>query len=152
MGVYPDVSLKNAHNRRVETRKLVASGIDPSENRKAVKTARAERAANSFEVIAREWFAKYRPGWNEAHADRIIRRFERDVFPAIGDKPITEVTAPTLLAVVRKATADRYSASPWRPDARSAILRATFAARCPRLRANTSRQSLTPSALRNCCA
>jgi integrase len=102
MGTYPDVPLKSARDRRDEARKLLADGIDPSENRKALKTARAERAANSFEVIAREWFAKYQPGWNEAHANRIIRRFERDVFPAIGDKPIVEVTAPTLLAVVRK--------------------------------------------------
>ncbi len=54
LGVYPDVSLKNARARRDEARKLLANEIDPSENRKAQKAAKNERAANSFEVIARE--------------------------------------------------------------------------------------------------
>lgn len=105
LGVYPDVPLKTARDRRDEARKLLANGIDPSEHRKAAKSVRAERAANSFEVVAREWFAKYQPSWADHHADRIIRRFERDVFPFIGDKPIAEVNAPTLLAVVRKIEA-----------------------------------------------
>jgi len=58
LGVYPDVSLKEARDRRDEARKLLANEIDPSENRKAQKTARGEREGNSFEVVAREWFAK----------------------------------------------------------------------------------------------
>ena len=57
LGIYPDVGLKDARARRDEARKQVAAGIDPGENRKAIKSARADRAANSFEVIAREWFA-----------------------------------------------------------------------------------------------
>ena len=59
LGVYPDVSLKDARDRRERARKLLADGIDPSENRKAQKLANADRAANSFEVVAREWIAKY---------------------------------------------------------------------------------------------
>ncbi len=55
MGVYPDVSLKDARQRRDDARKQLANGIDPGENRKAVKAAKSDRAANSFEVIAREW-------------------------------------------------------------------------------------------------
>jgi integrase len=61
-----------------------------------------DRAANSFEVVAREWFAKYSPAWAEHHGDRIIRRLERDIFPWIGGRPIAEVAAPDLLAVVRR--------------------------------------------------
>src|SRR5271156_148159 len=57
LGVYHDVSLKDARDRRDAARKLLADGVDPSENRKAQKSARADRAANSFEVVAREWFA-----------------------------------------------------------------------------------------------
>jgi hypothetical protein len=56
LGVYPDVKLKAARDRRDEARKLVADGIDPGENRKATKAAKADRAANCFEVVAREWF------------------------------------------------------------------------------------------------
>ncbi len=102
LGVYPDVGLKDARGRRDEARKMLANGIDPSENRKAMKSARKERSANSFEVIAREWYAKYSTTWAKNHSERIIRRFERDIFPWIGARPIAEINAPELLSVVRR--------------------------------------------------
>jgi integrase len=102
LGTYPDISLKDARDRRDEARKLLANGINPSENRKIQKSARADRIANSFEVVGREWFAKYSAVWVENHGDRIIRRFERDIFPWIGGRPIAEITAPELLEVVRR--------------------------------------------------
>lgn len=105
LGVYPDVGLKDARERRDAARKLLADGIDPGENRKAQKAAKQDRAANSFEVVAREWYAKHSPNWAEHHGDRIIRRFERDIFPWIGSKPIADVNAPELLAVVRRIEA-----------------------------------------------
>ena len=105
VGVYPDVSLKDARERRDEARKLLAGGVDPSEHRKAAKSVRADRAANSFELVTREWFAKYSTNWAEIHSVRIIRRLERDVFPWIGGRPVAEVTAPELLATVRKIEA-----------------------------------------------
>ena len=94
LGVYPDVPLKDARDRRDTARKLLADGIDPSENRKAQKLARADSAANSFEVVAREWLSKYSEIWAANHGDRIIRRFERDIFPWIGGRPIAEITVP----------------------------------------------------------
>ncbi len=102
MGVYPDVGLKEARNRRDDARTLLASDVDPGENRKATKAAKAERGANSFEAITREWFARNSGTWNASHADRTIRRFERDLFPWIGGKPIADLTAPDLLAALRK--------------------------------------------------
>jgi len=105
LGVFPDVSLKEARDRRDAARKLLADGVDPSGNRKAQKSAQAERAANSFEVVAREWFAKYSPNWAASHSDRVVRLFERDIFPWIGGRPIAEITAPELLAVVRRIEA-----------------------------------------------
>ena len=102
MGVYPDVSLKGARERRDEARSLLADGVDPSEHRKALRTARVDRAANSFEVVAREWFSARVATWSASHADRIIRRLERDIFPWIGGKPVSEIGPPELLAVVRK--------------------------------------------------
>lgn len=102
LGVYPDISLKDARERRDEARKLVANGVNPSENRKIQKSARADLIANSFEVVAREWFAKYSATWAKNHGDRIIRRFERDIFPWIGARPIAEINAPELLAAVRR--------------------------------------------------
>lgn len=102
LGVYPDVSLKDARGRRDAARKLLAEGIDPGEDRKTRKAVKEDRAANSFEVVTREWFGKFSLQWVKLHAARVIRRFERDVFPWIGGKPVADVTAPDLLAVVRR--------------------------------------------------
>ncbi len=100
LGVYPDVSLKDARERRDDARKLVANGIDPSENRKAQKVANG--GGNCFEVVGREWFSKHSSHWSKPHADRIIRRLEHDIFPWIGGKPIGSITVPELLSVIRR--------------------------------------------------
>lgn len=105
LGVYPDVGLKEARTRRDEARKLLAGGIDPSENRKVQKLARTDQAANTFEAVAREWFTKNSPNWAETHASKIIQRLEKDIFPWLGGKPISEVTPPALLAVLRRIEA-----------------------------------------------
>ena len=105
LGVYPAVGLKEARDRRDEARKLLANDIDPGENRKAQKAAKVERAANSFEVIAREWFAKHSPGWATGHAAKIMGRLEKDAFPWLGSRPIAEINAPELLTVLRRVEA-----------------------------------------------
>jgi integrase len=102
LGVYPDVSLKDARDSREECRKMLASGVDPSENRKARKSASSDRASNSFEVVTREWFAKFSPGWAVSHSGRILEFFERDVFPWLGDRAISDITAKDLLGVIRR--------------------------------------------------
>ncbi len=102
LGVYPETTLKAARDCRDTERKLLAEGIDPSKNRKTEKSAQATRAANSFEQVAREWFAKFSPNWAPAHAARKIRLFERDIFPWIGQQPIADIAAPELLSVLRK--------------------------------------------------
>lgn len=102
LGVYPDVGLKEARERRDTARKLLAEGIDPGEHRKQQKAAKAERSANSFETVAREWFGKYLPNWAKSHADKIISRLERDVFPWIGERPIAEIKAPELLRAIKR--------------------------------------------------
>ena len=101
-GVYPEVSLAEARSRRDEACKLLAMGRDPSLARRANKLAGTTKAANSFEVIAREWLEKFSTHWVPSHADRIVRRLERDIFPWLGDRPIAEVTSPELLSVLRR--------------------------------------------------
>ncbi len=101
-GAYPDVPLARAREKRDEARRLLADGIDPSENRKIQKAAKTERSANSFEVVAREWFAKFKPGWAPSHSEKIIKRLENDVFPWLGGRPIAEITAPELLTCLRR--------------------------------------------------
>lgn len=102
LGVYPDVGLKDARERRDELRRLLASGVDPSANRKVQNASKAKRAAGSFEAIGREWFAKELPGWSPSHAVKIIRRLENDVFPWLGNRPIAEITAPEVLSTLRR--------------------------------------------------
>lgn len=102
LGVYPDVSLARAREKRDEARQKIADAIDPGELKKATKTQRVERAANSFEAVAREWHSKHAPGWAASHADKIIRRLERDVFPWVGGRPIAELSAPEILATMRR--------------------------------------------------
>lgn len=100
LGVYPDVSLKDARERRDEARKLVANGVNPSENRKIQKSARTNLIANSFEVIAREWFAKFASTWASNHGNRIIRRFERDIFPRQNDLRSIDFNFAAVVAIV----------------------------------------------------
>ncbi|MGH8501757.1 MAG: tyrosine-type recombinase/integrase [Gammaproteobacteria bacterium] len=100
LGVYPAVGLKEARAKRDEMRRQLAAGIDPSAVRKASKAAQA--GENSFETVAREWFAKFSPSWKPAHADKVICRLERDVFPWIGGRPIADINAPELLTVLRR--------------------------------------------------
>ncbi|CAJ5407036.1 putative integrase [Burkholderia pseudomallei] len=105
LGVYPEVSGKEARLRRDEARRLLANGIDPGIERKVQKAATVERAANSFESVAREWFARQSPGWAKSHADKIIARLEKDVFPWLGGRAIAEIKAPEVLAVLRRVEA-----------------------------------------------
>ncbi len=107
LGTYPDVSLKDARERREAARRQIANQLDPSELRKLEKAARVESVSNSFEVVACEWFAKHEPNWSTGHADRVISRLKRDVFPWIGSKPIAEITAPLVLDTLRRIEARR---------------------------------------------
>ena len=102
LGVYPDVSLADARQRRDDARKLLANEVDPGAVKQQSKRAGKENAANSFEAIAREWFAKNQHTWAESHAEKIIARLERDVFPWLGSKPIFELTAPMVLDTLRR--------------------------------------------------
>jgi integrase len=101
-GTYPDVSLADARDKRDAARKLLAAGIDPGENKKAVKASREERAANSYEVVGREWFDKQKPLWAASHSDKILARLENDIFPWLGSRPIAEITAKELLTAINR--------------------------------------------------
>jgi len=100
LGLYPDVSLKQARERREDHRKHVANGIDPSYLRKAEKQSTGDH--NSFEAVAREWHSKFSATWSESHSSRTIIRLEQNVFPWLGNKNINEITAPELLTALRR--------------------------------------------------
>ncbi len=104
LGTFPEVSLAQARARRDDARKLLAEGQDPSATRKAEK-AEAQAGGETFELVALEWFERFRSKWTEPHAGRILTRLKKDVFPFIGSRPIHEINAPELLSAMRRIEA-----------------------------------------------
>jgi integrase len=102
LGVYPDVGLKKARDRRDEMRKLVADGIDPSAARKQQKLMALDAAANTFEAVAREWFEKHSANWEASYSVKLLARLEANIFPWLGDRPIRDIKPPELLSVLRR--------------------------------------------------
>ena len=102
VGVYPDVSLLDARDKRDKARKLLADGIDPGENKKAVKMAGVTRAANSFEVVAREWLEKFSAKKAASTIEKTNFILRRDVFPWLGAMPIAEIKPHDLLTVLQR--------------------------------------------------
>lgn len=96
LGVYPDVTLAQAREARDGARKVLAAGNDPGQLRRDAKMASAANQANTFEVVARQWWEHWRDGKSPRHAEYAIRRLESDVFPALGAMPIGAVTAKHL--------------------------------------------------------
>lgn len=113
LGTYPTITLKMAREKAEEFRRLVATGIDPSDVRKSQKAdlqrARVDKARaadglppeNSFQSVALEWYRVKKDGWSDAYASKVLRRLEVDIFPHIGLKPIQDITPAELLKVLR---------------------------------------------------
>ncbi|WP_413493778.1 tyrosine-type recombinase/integrase [Morganella psychrotolerans] len=100
LGIYPVVTLNEARSKRDEARKLVANDINPSEARKAEKAASISQSENTFKNIALEWFGGRKDRWSVGYRDDMMDAFEKDVFPYIGDRPITDIKPLELLEVL----------------------------------------------------
>ncbi|MEB1047749.1 tyrosine-type recombinase/integrase [Citrobacter freundii] len=102
LGTYPLVSLTDARQKRDEAKKLVASGINPSDVRKRDKQERQNEIGNTFEAIAREWYEKRTDRWSAGYAEEMMKTFETDVFPFIGGRPIAEIKPMELMGVLSR--------------------------------------------------
>jgi len=100
LGLYPDVSLKAARQKRDEYRTLVADGIDPSIIRKAEKLTVGGQG--SFEAVAREWHTKFSANWSKSHATKTIENLQNNIFPWLGAMPINDIKPTELLAALRR--------------------------------------------------
>lgn len=117
LGTYPDVPLALARERRDDSRRLVAAGIDPSDARKAAKAAHAaqreaqQRAAaglpalGTFEHVARQWHTYMTPTWSPGHAGKVLALLENDLIPYMGARPLAELTPPEILIHARRVEA-----------------------------------------------
>lgn len=102
LGVYPEISLADARGRRDDARKLLANGMDPGRHRKAEKSAGLERAANSFEVVAREWLAVREHEWTKRQFEKERARLEKHVFPWIGARAIAELSVSDIRPLIER--------------------------------------------------
>src|SRR5262249_42888434 len=101
LGVYPDVALADARDRRARARKSLAAGTDPAAAKKEGKRLATLRSANAFEVVAREWLEKRKHEWAPRSAATTEARLGQHVLPKLGQRPIAEITAPEVLAMAR---------------------------------------------------
>jgi hypothetical protein len=101
-GKYPEITLKQARDKRDEAKSTLANDIDPSELKQQQKRARIGLSGSSFEVVTREWVAKFSTNWSPVYSERLIGRFERNVFPWIGSYECNDITPPILLSVLRR--------------------------------------------------
>ncbi len=102
LGSYPDVGLTAARKARDAAKLQKAAGLDPVQARKVEKLKATNPAGDTFQAVALEWHAKQAPQWSEGHAERALRQLERDLFPWIGPRRLSEIEPVELLATLRK--------------------------------------------------
>ncbi|EDQ8687799.1 tyrosine-type recombinase/integrase, partial [Salmonella enterica] len=102
IGVYPDVTLAEARDKRTQAKRILAAGDDPSEVKQAEREAKNLAVNNSFELLALEWHEHKKPNWSSGYADDIMEYLRKDIFPYIGKKAITDIKPITMLSVLKK--------------------------------------------------
>ena len=113
LGVYPEIGLAEARERRAQARKVLAAGNDPGEAKKEAKRLVILKSANSFEVVAREWFEKRKHEWASTSAHTMLFRLENHILPKLGKRPIADITAPEVLAMIRVVEGQGHAGN-WR--------------------------------------
>lgn len=101
-GSYPEVSLATARERRTDARRQLSNGIDPALKRKAERQSRQAAASNTLEAIAREWHGKKAPRWADSHSEKVLHRLEKNVFPWLGGRILSDLEAPDFLSVLKR--------------------------------------------------
>jgi len=101
LGVYPDVSLKQAREGREHARKLLGQGVDPSEARKMEKEQARQGTANSFHAVAEDWRVQSLAKKSPSHQKRTWSIVSRCILPYLGNRAITDITAPDVLKMAR---------------------------------------------------
>lgn len=101
-GTYPLISLADAREERDKAKKLLAGNINPATAKKDEKRKIVRNAQNTFKAVALEWHENQKGRWSDNHANNVLHRLERDIFPFVGAEPITAIEAPDLLDALRK--------------------------------------------------
>lgn len=102
LGVYPDITLAVARQKRADAKKVLAAGGDPGQEKQEEKQAKEQAVANSFERLAMEWHSHKSTSWSEGYAEHLLMYLKKDIFPFIGQKAITDISQVEMLNVLRK--------------------------------------------------
>ncbi|EOF5050093.1 tyrosine-type recombinase/integrase, partial [Salmonella enterica] len=122
LGVYPMVSLAEARKRRDAAKKLVSDGIDPSQKKKDDKIQ--ESGSLTFEAVARDWHASCSKKWSVSHSERVFKSLVDNLFPALGQRKISELKTRDLLAPIKVVEASgRYEVASRLQQRTTAIMR-----------------------------
>ena len=105
IGKYPTVSLSEARQEAENARRMLAQGQDPAAAKQQAKQERRAALLNTFAALARRWHTDNLHRWKLNHAERIMRYFETDVFPLIGEIPIDSITVGQIKQVLDRITA-----------------------------------------------
>ncbi len=114
LGVYPEVGLKEAREKREAHKALLAKGINPSDQRKEVKYQKSVASDNTFKTVALAWWNEWKGNKSPSTINTILQRIEQNVFPAIGDKLLTELTAKHFMMMAKGIEARGLSETPKR--------------------------------------
>ncbi len=102
LGAFPTITLKEARSLKEDAKKLLSEGIDPAARKKELKKSKLAASKSSFKAVTQEWISKNSSKWSSGNTQRLSKRLEQHVFPHIGDRSISSITAPDLLAVINR--------------------------------------------------
>lgn len=105
LGLYPEVSLRDARTARDEARLQLVGGIDPGAEKRVVKVGRTRQPTDSFEQLARAWHEARKSSWSPRYGKQVLERLENHAFSLLGPSRVGEITAPMVLEVVRRIEA-----------------------------------------------
>ncbi|MGK0255787.1 MAG: integrase [Arcobacteraceae bacterium] len=104
IGVYPDISLAKAREKREELRRLIADGIDPNEEKKQNKLVQQkveDKKQNTFYNVSQEWWVNYEKEVSEAYHIKQNKAMQNYIYPFIKNQPIEEVKRSDILVIIK---------------------------------------------------
>jgi len=112
-GVWPDISLKEARDKRFVAKKIIKEGINPIEEKKEIlkshnfiQEEEKLRETTTFNMVAKEWFSRQSLQWTERHSRGVLSSLNMHVYPDLGEMPISSILKQDIISTLRKLEAE----------------------------------------------